>query len=114
MARICSSVKRKLGILVVGRKSVGFFSQTGIQFLFSFRRTSLRLGPTFFMSCSRLLVVRSSCMMRRSTLLFSTFRATARSFRRSEEHTSELQSLTNLVCRLLLEKKNYKTNNSHR
>src|SRR5438093_2515664 len=26
-------------------------------------------------------------------------------FDRSEEHTSELQSLTNLVCRLLLEKK---------
>src|SRR5437016_3901507 len=26
--------------------------------------------------------------------------------KRSEEHTSELQSLTNLVCRLLLEKKN--------
>src|SRR5258706_3850276 len=30
---------------------------------------------------------------------------------RSEEHTSELQSLTNLVCRLLLEKK--KKKNSH-
>src|SRR5438093_8760994 len=29
---------------------------------------------------------------------------------RSEEHTSELQSLTNLVCRLLLEKK--KNNNN--
>src|SRR5205085_1777523 len=28
---------------------------------------------------------------------------------RSEEHTSELQSQSNLVCRLLLEKKNYKT-----
>src|SRR5438093_6438670 len=28
-----------------------------------------------------------------------------RTIRRSEEHTSELQSLTNLVCRLLLEKK---------
>src|SRR2546430_7425600 len=27
-------------------------------------------------------------------------------FRRSEEHTSELQSQSNLVCRLLLEKKN--------
>src|ERR1019366_9033522 len=26
---------------------------------------------------------------------------------RSEEHTSELQSLTNLVCRLLLEKKQF-------
>src|SRR5262249_62136672 len=29
---------------------------------------------------------------------------------RSEEHTSELQSLTNLVCRLLLEKKKKTTN----
>src|SRR5438046_7608068 len=28
---------------------------------------------------------------------------------RSEEHTSELQSLTNLVCRLLLEKKKAKS-----
>src|SRR5207237_7167415 len=32
----------------------------------------------------------------------------ARSVRRSEEHTSELQSHLNLVCRLLLEKKNKK------
>src|SRR5438093_2677242 len=29
--------------------------------------------------------------------------------KRSEEHTSELQSLTNLVCRLLLEKKKKKS-----
>src|SRR5438093_6388454 len=33
---------------------------------------------------------------------------------RSEEHTSELQSLTNLVCRLLLEKKKKKTNRKKR
>src|SRR5262249_61694384 len=34
---------------------------------------------------------------------------------RSEEHTSELQSLTNLVCRLLLEKKKTSTkHNTHR
>src|SRR2546427_2617532 len=32
------------------------------------------------------------------------------SSRRSEEHTSELQSQSNLVCRLLLEKKKKKTN----
>src|SRR5438046_3988970 len=33
---------------------------------------------------------------------------------RSEEHTSELQSLTNLVCRLLLENKNpSSTDNLH-
>src|SRR2546427_2503658 len=32
-------------------------------------------------------------------------KAWGRSARRSEEHTSELQSQSNLVCRLLLEKK---------
>src|SRR2546423_15544226 len=32
---------------------------------------------------------------------------------RSEEHTSELQSLAYLVCRLLLEKKNPRLNASH-
>src|SRR5256885_8165200 len=31
----------------------------------------------------------------------------SRAFLRSEEHTSELQSPCNLVCRLLLEKKKY-------
>src|SRR2546426_10023633 len=44
-----------------------------------------------------------------------SYRATARS--RSEEHTSELQSPCNLVCRLLLEKKkkkNRRTNNTQR
>src|SRR5688572_32245787 len=33
---------------------------------------------------------------------------------RSEEHTSELQSQSNLVCRLLLEKKKNKINNDNR
>src|SRR5258706_4449760 len=33
---------------------------------------------------------------------------------RSEEHTSELQSLTNLVCRLLLEKKKNKDDDTNR
>src|SRR5690242_21153644 len=32
---------------------------------------------------------------------------TMSAYSRSEEHTSELQSHVNLVCRLLLEKKNY-------
>src|SRR2546430_3754676 len=32
---------------------------------------------------------------------------------RSEEHTSELQSQSNLVCRLLLEKKKNKKNDRH-
>src|SRR5215213_10982055 len=33
---------------------------------------------------------------------------------RSEEHTSELQSLTNLVCRLLLEKKKKKVKTTNK
>src|SRR5438046_8425480 len=44
----------------------------------------------------------SSC---RNPLLSASSRC---SRTRSEEHTSELQSLTNLVCRLLLEKKKRK------
>src|SRR5947199_7268498 len=37
----------------------------------------------------------------------------ARRIARSEEHTSELQSLRHLVCRLLLEKKNGQSANQH-
>src|SRR2546430_13003543 len=37
-------------------------------------------------------------------------KAVQRVVERSEEHTSELQSQSNLVCRLLLEKKNKKQN----
>src|SRR2546430_3143899 len=44
-------------------------------------------------------------MARRDTL---TVTRGARSMKRSEEHTSELQSQSNLVCRLLLEKKKNK------
>src|SRR5438093_6403083 len=44
----------------------------------------------------------------RRTGLRSSSRARRPPARRSEEHTSELQSLTNLVCRLLLEKKKKK------
>src|SRR5438046_4733594 len=40
-----------------------------------------------------------------AALVYRRWRRLGRySRRRSEEHTSELQSLTNLVCRLLLEK----------
>src|SRR5437016_8983262 len=42
------------------------------------------------------------------TIVSGCFPALWNGNRRSEEHTSELQSLTNLVCRLLLEKKKIK------
>src|SRR2546422_3282716 len=41
----------------------------------------------------------------RSNRMFS-LSTRVRAYRRSEEHTSELQSRLHLVCRLLLEKKN--------
>src|SRR2546430_7263621 len=40
-------------------------------------------------------------------------RAGMKAVRRSEEHTSELQSQSNLVCRLLLEKKKKQTIFAH-
>src|SRR5688572_32295775 len=40
------------------------------------------------------------------TNTFSSTTIAQADYRRSEEHTSELQSQSNLVCRLLLEKKN--------
>src|SRR5688572_32184946 len=43
---------------------------------------------------------------RRSPSRFPAAPRSTRRRRRSEEHTSELQSQSNLVCRLLLEKKN--------
>src|SRR2546428_8016636 len=49
-------------------------------------------------------------------VVIPTFRALlkvinlAKQFSRSEEHTSELQSRSDIVCRLLLEKKNTRVN----
>src|SRR5690242_21462269 len=42
-----------------------------------------------------------------------TVKGWVRTRRRSEEHTSELQSHVNLVCRLLLEKKKKKKKNNN-
>src|SRR5437016_11905504 len=57
---------------------------------------SAKTGEAGFVSEADRDVVALAQLLRRSQLLQSS---------RSEEHTSELQSLTNLVCRLLLEKK---------
>src|SRR5262245_63424338 len=50
--------------------------------------------------------------MRRRTASSCTASSSTTSTLRSEEHTSELQSLRHLVCRLLLEKK--KKKNKHK
>src|SRR5256886_13034083 len=69
----------------------------------AFAQTTDRLGKVEFPnSCS--LAVQEK-LLRGIAMLHSFY------YSRSEEHTSELQSQSNLVCRLLLEKK--KKNNTH-
>src|SRR5438270_9772372 len=48
------------------------------------------------------------CLLLRIQLLVTGRKLVHRDVDRSEEHTSELQSQSNLVCRLLLEKKKKK------
>src|SRR2546425_7314492 len=68
-----------------------FRSRTGVRiyWIFAFERSSL---TNFCTSCS--CILESSCCL-----------TVSKAGNRSEEHTSELQSLAYLVCRLLLEKK---------
>src|SRR5947199_7237311 len=73
----------------------------------SSERMSLATASMSFWPCSMRLnfarfVLSQSCSL---FLRVVSFRLTIISLR-SEEHTSELQSLRHLVCRLLLEKKN--------
>src|SRR5256885_16299971 len=65
-------------------------------------RSTLFPYTTLFRSISR----RNRSVPRRAA---SSGRSTLTATRRSEEHTSELQSPCNLVCRLLLEKKKTST-----
>src|SRR5205823_12604516 len=92
-----------------------------LEFLFFHSRTALFLFPSFFRSIRR---APRSTLFPYTTLFRSKRHALRGSARRvvksprertrtggagafrSEEHTSELQSLAYLVCRLLLEKKN--------
>src|SRR5258706_3034853 len=55
----------------------------------------------------------SSRQARLSSTAIHVFSIPPRPGFRSEEHTSELQSLTNLVCRLLLEKKKNQVRVAH-
>src|SRR2546430_12953757 len=64
----------------------------------SFQEASVR-PPSTTITCP---VMCRAASLHRNTIT----RATSSGSARSEEHTSELQSQSNLVCRLLLEKKN--------
>src|SRR5438094_6492899 len=75
-------------------------------------RSTLFPYTTLFRSCSNSTKIHS----KRSTSHFSALAAKSRENMcrlRSEEHTSELQSPYDLVCRLLLEKKKKQTQFRH-
>src|SRR2546426_8855646 len=56
-------------------------------------------GDQYFMDITLVVATRSTCLRRQEGAVI------VKDKRRSQEHTSELQSPCNLVCRLLLEKK---------
>src|SRR5256885_8691126 len=70
-------------------------------------KSALGHGGDFFGDGQRLFRARANCWT-------SQVIARQKKARRSEEHTSELQSPCNLVCRLLLEKKKNNNNQQHR
>src|SRR5690606_42083754 len=64
--------------------------------------------PTGLSSCSRILRKTPACRLAHHANGTASTKQTSATCARSEEHTSELQSRENLVCRLLLEKKKKK------
>src|SRR2546430_11992558 len=78
-------------------------------------RSTLFPYTTLFRSSGRAALTTSRAAFSPSVYLPTCRSACASaSLVRSEEHTSELQSQSNLVCRLLLEKKKKQTRLSHR
>src|SRR5438270_10443892 len=70
-----------------------------------FPYTTLFRSPAKIRSSSASKVSRGCALIEMASVA-ATIDARICTMRRSEEHTSELQSQSNLVCRLLLEKKN--------
>src|SRR5688572_31191540 len=77
-------------------------------------RSTLFPYTTLFRSDSRVPACRQGCARPVRDPHPQAVDADRRSHRRSEEHTSELQSQSNLVCRLLLEKKKKNNKKKHK
>src|SRR5438105_9822365 len=83
-----------------------FFNDTPTTEIYTFPYTTLFRSHSF----ARRPALDAPVPATERTLGLCHRRISARARRRSEEHTSELQSRVDLVCRLLLEKKNKKNN----
>src|SRR5688572_31067540 len=71
-------------------------------------RSTLFPYTTLFRSAPEGPFTTSTCSRLKASRVYAPGSRTPSSSTRSEEHTSELQSQSNLVCRLLLEKKKNK------
>src|SRR2546426_8359029 len=90
-----------------------FFNDTATTEIYTFptRRSSDLTAEEETHGYGSLLTVVTHTREGRKIIAGTVFFGQPRIVRRSEEHTSELQSPCNLVCRLLLEKKKKKNNN---
>src|SRR5260370_14216574 len=70
-----------------------------------FRSCSMSVYSVSVSCCSRRRRLTRICTSRSGSVISPTISGRLDASSRSEEHTSELQSHLNLVCRLLLEKK---------
>src|SRR5438270_8282963 len=77
-------------------------------------RSTLFPYTTLFRSRRLSLALVHDAVLHHEAWLFHDVNIAQRITRRSEEHTSELQSQSNLVCRLLLEKKKPRDLNDRR
>src|SRR2546430_8996720 len=88
---------------LASRLSFFFFNDTATTEIYTFPYTTLFRSQRHRNDCRKLDPGRQRGA--RESRKRSEKATRRRSLRRSEEHTSELQSQSNLVCRLLLEKK---------
>src|SRR5580698_1093109 len=80
----------------------------GARYIAVYRRQQIRichLRALLLCQLQRLLLLRFPCLRGQHLPVMPLVHRAAYASSRSEEHTSELQSHVNLVCRLLLEKK---------
>src|SRR3972149_1253288 len=84
------------------RRAPGAVACSGVALLFLMIRRPPRSTPFPYTTLFRSIIVRPSPTVRSPVKDNRAIGQTRRSFGRSEEHTSELQSQSNLVCPLLL------------
>src|ERR1035441_5663351 len=83
-------------VFTIVQQETAIYCSTNASYALDGKETKYRVGGSTYSSAVK---------WEGNALLINTLVTGPRDYARSEEHTSELQSLRHLVCRLLLEKK---------